>query len=250
MELHTSAFISAPLCVGFLLLAGAGVLLILTGEGNLVRTAKPATWRATTSHRKNHFRKIVRTFKANSALCGKTYAILVTVALLLATAKTASADTITFNSLSVSSNTLSPSSDTFSLNSSYGTEDTTTGVFVIQTGDFVVGNSNVPDQDISFSFEDTFTINGITQTLTFYGQDSVTQAADVLTIFGGAPVAFGNEVLAVQDFNLSEANLGDYPVNLEATVTSTPEPGTLLLLASGVICSTLVLVRSDSLREG
>ncbi len=169
--------------------------------------------------------------------------------LLLFSTDNAAADTINLSSSPVSSIALSPSSDTLSLNSGSVTADSSAGAFTLQTGDFVIGDSEIPDQTIAFSFQDTLTLNGITEILTFNGQDVVTQSADTLTIFGGAPVAFGDELLSVQDFSLAETNMGDFQINTEASVTSTPEPGSLLLLGTGIVGGALVLARKGSVKK-
>ncbi len=144
------------------------------------------------------------------------------------------ADSITLTSTAVPTTTLAPSADTFSLNDGSVTVDPTTGPFVFQTGDFIIGNSNIPDQIIPFTFQDNITIDGITQDLTFSGQDSITNTEDDLTIFASAPVQFGNEVFALQGFTVPGTAMGqDVPVELVATVT--PEPGTFVLFGTGLL---------------
>lgn len=248
------------LLVGFGLLGGGFLPKRRLSDPNLLSPAQtsahPRTAVAAKAPQQSLRDKVVlfrstsqaRQVSAHVARAAKACASFAAASLLVLTAKTAWADTITFNSQAVSNIALSPSSDTFSLNSESGTIDTTAGAFVFQTGDFVIGNSQIPDQNISFSFQDTLTLNDITQTITLYGQDAITQTADTLTIFGGAPVAFGDELFSVQDFNLSENNMGDFPVDLEATITPTPEPSSLLLLGTGILCIVVVLNRAGSLR--
>ena len=129
------------------------------------------------------------------------------------------------------------------MNAGSGTFDPAAGVFTFQTGDFVVGDSEIPDQDISFTLQDTVTFNGVTQTLNIFGDDNITQAADTLTIAAGLPVAFGGELLTLQSFSLSEANLGDDPITLEASVMPAPEPGAVLLLGTGALCAAILGIK-------
>ncbi len=156
------------------------------------------------------------------------------LAVLFSLPHVALADSITVTSTAAPTTTLAPSADTFSLNDGSVTVDPTTGPFVFQTGDFIIGNSNIPDQIIPFTFEDSITLNGITQDLTFSGQDAVTNTEDDLTIFASEPVQFGNEVFALQSFTIAGNAMGqDLPVELQATVT--PEPGSFVLFGTGLL---------------
>ena len=167
---------------------------------------------------------------------------LALIAVLFTCVHPALADIINVTSSAVSTTVLAPSSDSVSLDAGSGTFDSTSGTFLFQTGDFIIGNSNIPDQVIPFSFQDSITLNGITQEVTISGQDSVTSTSDDLTIFGGTPVMFGNEIFTLQSFDVSGYNLGDdLPIDLEANVT--PEPGTFLLRGTGLFGVAAMIVK-------
>lgn len=145
------------------------------------------------------------------------------------------ADTISAGA--VSTFTLAPASDTLTFNASNETV-MGAGTFT-QTGDFYVGNSPIADQTVSFVFTDDFTVNGITKTLTFNGQDAVTTGPDILTIEALGPVDFGDEVLSFGDVSAIGAGVvgQDLPVTLTASVAmaATPEPGSIALLGTGLL---------------
>ncbi len=163
---------------------------------------------------------------------------------LLCLASPALADTITLTSSALPTMTLSPSSDTITMDAGNATLSAP-GNVVLQTGNFFVGDSPIPDQVIPFFFNDTITINGITQILTIYGQDDVTNAADTLTIFAQAPVNFGAHNLNLNASSYSGVALyQNLPLTLTADITAqTPEPGTLLLLATGLVGGAMVTTR-------
>ncbi len=163
----------------------------------------------------------------------KSRCILVAACIGLCSA--AFADTIEITSTASPTIALNPSSDTLSLSAGDVTI-TGPGHFALQTGNFYIGNSDIPDQMISFSFNETLTVNGVTKTVTIFGQDNVTQTADVLTFFAGTPVNFGNYYTVTLDSSSYYGNAAplNMPVTLSAEVTVTPEPTPLALLGTGL----------------
>ncbi len=156
------------------------------------------------------------------------------LAVLFSLPHMARADSITVTSTGFPTTTFSSGGDTGSLNDGSVTVDPTTGPFVFQTGDFIIGNGTTPDQVVPFTFQDSITIDGITQDLTFSGQYAVTDTAHTLTVFEGSPVQFGNETFTLMSSSISGTAPGqDVPVDLQASVT--PEPGTFVLLGTGLL---------------
>lgn len=175
----------------------------------------------------------MRTFSFSKTLL----ALASAAALLLLPATHLFAGTIPFSASAVSATTLGPSSDSISFNAASDTYTPGSGTFVLQTGDFVIGDSSTLDQNISFSFQDTVTFNGVTHVLTLFGTDDVTPSIDTLTILGGQPVAFGNEVLTLQTLSVAETSIADFPIQLQASAgpALTPEPQSIVLLGSGLV---------------
>lgn len=82
---------------------------------------------------------------------------------------------------------------------------------------------------------DTITLNGVTKTITIFGQNNVTDTADVLTIFAGTPVYFGSYEFTLEASSYNGTAVGqDLPLDLSAIV-ATPEPATFALLGTGLI---------------
>jgi hypothetical protein len=131
---------------------------------------------------------------------------------------------------------LNPSSDTLSFDAS--TEDVSAPGAFVQSGMFYVGNSNISDQTVPFTFTDAVTVNGITQNLVFTGQDTVTAGPDVLTLDALGPVYFGDTELDFSSLTATgNGTVGEsLPVNLDATVTDpTPEASTLALVGIALV---------------
>lgn len=152
------------------------------------------------------------------------------------------ADPIDLTSSAISSTVLGPSTDSLSLNAgSVTSDDSDPNPIIFQTGDFDLGDSEISDQIIPFIFQDTLTLNGVTEVIDLSGQDDVTSTADTLSIFAGTPVVFGNDFFTLQPFTITGTEIGqDLPVDLQATVTPTPEPSSLLLLGTGVVAAVLL----------
>ena len=136
---------------------------------------------------------------------------------------------------------VTPSADTLSFDTANQTV-TVPGTFT-QNGTWTINDSGFdPDgspftHDLTFSFSDTITVNGITQTLVFTGDDNVTQSTDFLTINALGPVNFGDVTLNFAAFSAQSSDLGSNPVVLSADVSSaaTPEPSTFALLGTGLL---------------
>ena len=153
----------------------------------------------------------------------------------------AHADTITSNA--VSPFTLAPSSDTLSFKALNATV-APGGTFDL-LGTFYIGNSFIPNQTVPFTFQDTFTVNGVAKSLTFSGTDAVTTGPDTLNIFALGPVAFGDTTLSFGSFSTSGNYVGErLSVDITGTtgtLPATPEPSTIALLGTGLICFAGVL---------
>lgn len=147
----------------------------------------------------------------------------------------AHADTITSNA--VSPFTLAPSSDTLSFRALNATV-APGGTFDL-LGTFYIGNSFIPNQVVPFTFQDTFTVNGIAKVLTFSGTDSITTGPDTLNIAALGPVAFGDTTLSFDSFTTSGNYVGERrSVDLTGTtgtLPATPEPSTIALLGTGLL---------------
>jgi hypothetical protein len=173
-------------------------------------------------------------------------AVLAAVTVLFCFSSRCLADPIALTTSAVASTLLGPSSDSISLNAaSITSDDSSSGLTTFQSGDFVLGNSPIPDQIIPFSFEDTLTLNGITEVVNIAGQDNVTTTADILSIFAGAPVVFGGDVFTLQLFSETGTAIGqDMPLELQASIdptpAPTPEPSSLVLLGTGLLAATLI----------
>ena len=151
------------------------------------------------------------------------------------------AGTLTLSSTAVPTISLAPANDTLGLQAGSATVSGA-GDFAFQTGDFKIGSSPIADQDIDFSFDEAVTLAGLTQTITIFGDDSVTEGLDVLTIHAGTPTLFGGYLFTLDSSAYSGTWVGqDVPVTLSAEITTTPEPGSLLLLFTGVLGGLAVL---------
>lgn len=172
---------------------------------------------------------------------------LALAAITLGLASPALADTINVTSSALQTVTLSPSNDTFNFDAGNVTA-TTPGTITLQSGIFYLGDSPIPDQVISFSFDDTITLNGITNTVTIFGSDNVTSSADIFTIFASNPVNFGDYNLTIDTISYSGTSVGqNTPINLTADVSATPEPGTFVLLGTGIAGGLIIVRRQRSL---
>jgi hypothetical protein len=193
------------------------------------------------------------------SISGKIYLAFLTATVLFGLSQPCFADPINLTSLAVSSTLLGPSSDSILLNAgSDSIASSSSGLTTFQSGDFFLGNSSIPDQVIPFSFLDTVTLNGITEVLSIAGQDDVTTTADTLSIFAGAPIVFGNEVFSLQSFSETGTAIGqEMPIELQASIAPTPEPNSLVLLATGLLAAIVIatisrrsLVKSIPAAEG
>jgi hypothetical protein len=158
---------------------------------------------------------------------------------LLASGSAAYADSISAGA--VTTFTIDPASDTLGFGSSSETVFSN-GVFT-QTGTFYVGNSDIPNQTIPFTFNDQLTVDGVTKTLTFTGEDVVTTGPDDLTINALGPVNFGNLILNFGAVTVDgNGTVGQsLPVTLDGRAESpTPEPASIAFLATGMLGMALI----------
>lgn len=171
---------------------------------------------------------------------------------LLCLAYPALADTITVTSTALSSTMFNPSSDGIALNAGSATLSAP-GNVIFQTGNITVGDSAIADQIIPFLFNDTVTINGVSKVLTIFGQDNVTSTADLITIFGSGPISFGAYTFNLDRSDYTATAVGqNIAVNLSGTVAPSPvpEPGTLPLLATGLMGGAFATTRIRRFTEG
>jgi hypothetical protein len=159
--------------------------------------------------------------------------LTISSALLFVTA--AHADTVTYGSVPVTG--IPGTGDSISFTS--GLADVVGGV-VSQAGNFILTAAMVPQAVYNFTFQDSVTVGGITELLTFSGQDDVTDTADTLTIFALGPINFGTATLDFQAVNFDATLLGSFPIDLSANVSgvippTVPEPSTLALSATGLL---------------
>lgn len=165
------------------------------------------------------------------------------LAVSLCLCSSAWAEALTIASTAVSTISLAPSNDTLRLNAGNVTASGP-GDIAFQSGDFTIGSSPIPDQDIPFSFNEAVTLNGVTQNIAVFGDDSVTQGLDVLRIHAGTPTLFGGYLFTLDASAYNGTWVGqDVPVSLSGQITATPEPGSLLLLGTGLLGGLAVLRR-------
>ena len=172
------------------------------------------------------------------------------LALTLSLCSCALAGTLTLSSTAVPTQSLAPSHDTLSLQAG-SVAISGPGDFAFQSGDFFIGSSPIQDQDIPFSFNEAVTLIGVSQTITIFGDDSVSQSVDVLHIHAGTPTLFGGYLLTLDSAAYSGTWVGeDVPLTLSGQITATPEPGSLILLGSGLLGGLAVLGGDRLLRGG
>lgn len=94
-----------------------------------------------------------------------------------------------------------------------------------------------------FSFLALVTIGSVTHSVPIFGTISIGNTTDTMSILSGGPTLFAgggfNTVLTVLPVSISDGGAGTSGT-LQATVVSTPEPGTLLLLGAGLAAGVLL----------
>jgi hypothetical protein len=151
-------------------------------------------------------------------------------------ASPAAAAPVTIVSGGVGPQTIAPSNDVITLDA--GTASLSTGSGGgFQKGDLLIGNSPIPDQNISFTLSDTLTINGVTKTIVINAVDEVTTGPDTLVISAGAPTQFGNVVFTLDALTVAgNGTVGqDIAFTLKDDLAAVPEPGTLALFGTALV---------------
>ena len=133
--------------------------------------------------------------------------------------------------------------DAFSLTGQSGTvslSSTSTTTADINTANFTVGDSGSFSGSQPLTISYGLTLDGVTHTLTQQATWTITPSQDTfVTVASSAPVLFvtpsGNWNVALDGYSIPANAMTTFTASTPADFTPTPEPGTLLMLGSGVI---------------
>ena len=110
----------------------------------------------------------------------------------------------------------------------------------INTANFIVGDSGSfsGSQPLTISYD--LTLDGVTHALTQQATWTITPSLDsFVTVASSAPVLFvtpsGNWNVALDGYSIPANAITTFTAGSPADFTPTPEPGTLLMLGSGVL---------------
>jgi hypothetical protein len=103
--------------------------------------------------------------------------------------------------------------------------------------DYTYDNGGFESKPVTLAFD--MTLDGVTHNLSQTGTWSITPWYDSMLTFNSvAPVLFstpdGSWNISLLGFSVGGGALGAFSTPIEAQVTPTPEPGTLLLLCAGI----------------